>query len=148
MKITVTPYMEFINNADKYTKILSITEPERKIEKIGQHHCILEMYDVDEVEIDPTGSYAPPSKTECFKAIKFAKTWKENDNVLIHCLAGISRSPAIAFGIVWYLTKNKKETLKILEHTENTRIPNMAIMRIWAEIFDDFPFYTADNTQI
>ena len=145
MQIRVEPIWEFLTNSDKYTKILSIQTPFQSepdtIKKIGENHLILYINDIDRRIVDKDKIYEPPSKEEVLRGLEFAKTWKADDIVLIHCHAGISRSPAMAFGIVWYLTSfNKQETLKIMDQMCKDRIPNKAIMQIWRDYFKDFPF--------
>ena len=143
MKVTVAPMWEFNRNKDKYTKIISITEEDRPVGSLGGHHLVLKLWDcVSDTEYQ--GKHlTPPSKEECMKAIVFAKTWSEDDNVLIHCAAGISRSPAIAFGVLWDRYRDEETVLRTLDHIAVVRKPNLAIMKIWSEVFPDFPFYGA-----
>lgn len=140
MIIRVMPIWEFQDNADKYTKILSITEPDRYIKSLGEHHLVLSMWDIDKVFKNKYREYLPPSEEEVFKGIEFAKTWKEDDVILIHCAAGISRSPAMAYGLVWNLTKDIEKTNEILAHMQNRCQPNKAIMDIWRKNLEGFPF--------
>ena len=148
MIIKILPYWEFEHNAKNYTKILSITEPTDTTHPyLGEHHCILKMFDITKEDlsvIKEQRKYWLPEKSEVLKALEFSRTWTKNDKILIHCYAGISRSPAIGFGIMWdkykYCGKNKVEA-KVEEACCSRAIrPNKIIMNHWKEIFPDFPF--------
>lgn len=106
---------DFYNAAkDNYTHIISIVCPDEKelVTPIHKHHLILKMWDTNCQLQTKYRTYNPPSITDCLTALNFAK-WEWYDsleknkpfNLLIHCDAGVSRSSAIALGVLWECSK-------------------------------------------
>lgn len=99
---------------DNYTHIISIVCPDEKeiVEPIHDKHYIAKMWDIDKPLKNKFRTYNPPSFLEVNSAIVWAcKRWEEavrnNEfyKLLIHCDAGISRSPAILLGILWKMSE-------------------------------------------
>lgn len=93
-----------------YSHIISLVCPDEKelIKPLGKNHLILQMWDIDKPLENKFRKYDPPSKESCVKAVTFAKNaWydylkKDLDfRLLIHCDAGVSRSSAVALGVLW-----------------------------------------------
>lgn len=107
---------QFYNHCkDEYTHIISIVCPDEKelTKHIHDNHLILKMWDVDKVLVNKFRKYYPPGDGECILAIQWAerrweKCLREHTpfNLLIHCDAGISRSSAIALGVLWNISSN------------------------------------------
>ena len=96
-----------------FTHIVSIVCPDEKIliTPISHRHTIVKMWDIDRELKNNFREYNPPSDAECMPILHKIKDFyissvakNEPMNLLVHCDAGISRSPAITLGIVWMLT--------------------------------------------
>ena len=87
--------------------IVSIVCPDDdSIKPINENHLVVKMWDIDEPLENKFRKYEPPSYADCSKVIKFIdnyiyKNRKADISILVHCDAGISRSSAIALGILW-----------------------------------------------
>lgn len=95
--------------AGDFTHIISICCPDDdSIKPINENHLVVKMWDVDEVLENQFRKYEPPTLTDCHYILNKVTEWVMKDgwnlNILIHCDAGISRSAAIALGIVWDLS--------------------------------------------
>lgn len=92
-----------------FTHIISICCPDDdSIKPINENHLILKMWDVDEVLENQFRKYEPPSEELCAEVIKAVDSWVmkcgHDLRLLIHCDAGVSRSAAIALGVVWIIS--------------------------------------------
>lgn len=115
MKITQTNrnwFNKLTNNGTTmgdFTHIVSICCPDDdSIKPIGENHLVIKMWDVDKVLENQFRKYEPPTLTDCRYILNKVTEWVMKDgwnlNILIHCDAGVSRSAAIALGIVWDLS--------------------------------------------
>lgn len=89
--------------------IVSIVCPDDdSIKSINENHLVVKMWDIDKPLENKFRKYEPPSLVECHYILNKITEWVMKDgwniNILIHCDAGISRSAAIALGIVWDLS--------------------------------------------
>lgn len=89
--------------------IVSIVCPDDdSIKPINENHLVVKMWDIDKPLENKFRKYEPPSLVECHYILNKITEWVMKDgwniNILIHCDAGISRSAAIALGIVWDLS--------------------------------------------
>lgn len=92
-----------------FTHIISICCPDDdSIKPIGENHLVIKMWDIDKVLENQFRKYEPPTLTDCNYILNKVTEWVMKDgwnlNILIHCDAGVSRSAAIALGIVWDLS--------------------------------------------
>lgn len=115
MKITQTSrnwFNRLTNNGTtmgEFTHIISICCPDDdSIKPISENHLIVKMWDVNEVLENKFRKYEPPSEEICADIIKAVDSWVMQYgydlNILIHCDAGVSRSAAIALGVVWIIS--------------------------------------------
>lgn len=92
--------------------IVSIVCPDDdSIKPINENHLVVKMWDIDEPLENKFRKYEPPSFDVCSKVIKFIDSYiyknrKADIRILVHCDAGISRSSAIALGILWMYSGN------------------------------------------
>lgn len=100
-------------NMGPFTHIISIVCPDEKelITPISNNHLIVKMWDVDKVLKNKFRRYDPPSEKDLHNILLNVMWWfnescKKNEDfrLLIHCDAGLSRSPAITLGVLWYLS--------------------------------------------
>ena len=100
---------------DEYSHIISIVCPDEKelIQPISKHHLILKMWDVDKVLENKFRRYNPPNFLTVMSGVGWAQQQfeetiinKEDFRLLIHCDAGVSRSSAIALGVLWRMSED------------------------------------------
>jgi predicted protein tyrosine phosphatase len=89
----------------------------------------------DDCERDlPQNGYTAPTREQIAKILDFTKDLTDDDIVLVHCHAGISRSTAMALGI---LVQHGMDPIKALSHLEDIRpilYPNQLIVSYIDEI--------------
>jgi predicted protein tyrosine phosphatase len=85
----------------------------------------------DDIEFSRTG-YIAPDKQRIKEALDWAK---DKESILVACLAGISRSSAIAYLIQCMREDHPKDALKIL--AKRIHHPNSLIVKLGAEILED-----------
>lgn len=87
---------------EQFTHIISINNPGEVPPPPLQHHLgrHLILYFHDITDPPSPGGFVPPSTEDVRKILAFAKRIKEQDEVLVHCAAGISRSSAAALAII------------------------------------------------
>lgn len=108
----------------------------------GKHTVIK----VDDVEIRRDDN--SPSLLTVERIIAFATNLKEDDNVLIHCHAGISRSTAAAMIVAYVHCRDFKKVKEIIETIRPQAAPNRLICELADQYFkhdDLFLFDIADD---
>ena len=90
------------------------------------HHLKLTMSDISE----PISGRITPERKHIEKLISFVNTWDKTTPLLIHCLAGISRSTAAAFITLCTLNPNQSEDhiAGILRQQSSTAHPNRLLI--------------------
>ena len=110
MLITQSDRNFYLLNKDNYTHIISIVCPDEKeiVKPLHKNHIIATMWDVDKVLENKFRRYEPPTEQDIGPAMFFAinsyrqcTTDNKDFRLLVHCDAGVSRSPAITLGILW-----------------------------------------------
>ena len=99
-----------LESKDSYTHVLSVVCPDDGM--VGDdNHLVIKMWDVDRVLENKFRKYLPPSLSDCLRAVNWVEykytdclANKKDFRLLVHCDAGVSRSPAIALGCVWTLS--------------------------------------------
>jgi len=107
-------------------------EPTLKVDtSLCKNHLQLIVDDLDtDVELYPQYHYA--HKEDIMKAVDFGKKHKVH---IIHCAAGLSRSPAIAYAIFRSQGMSKKEAMDKVLEIQPEAIPNKRIVKLTDEIF-------------
>lgn len=75
------------------TRIISAIS--KKMPDYGSHHLCVSFDDIAR----PLCGYVHPLLEHVIKVLDFTKDLTDDDKVLVHCLAGISRSTSLAIGI-------------------------------------------------
>jgi predicted protein tyrosine phosphatase len=124
---TVNHYTDF-TNAEKYARdyhaAISLGHflPEKFRE--SQKYLFLDFQDFDfiDLEIDPTNAKFAPNAEHVQQLVDFIRELSPTDKLLIHCLAGYSRSPA---GVMIAKCERDGKTLNLAkEELYNARIPD------------------------
>jgi predicted protein tyrosine phosphatase len=123
----MVPYKKDMGNY-----ILSLINPETNMQQIHKNHRILHFHDT--ITIRP--GYKEPSEFHVREIIRFVKDVADNINVLVHCHAGISRSPAAAIIMLMEkgltATEAFTETKRIRPHMD----PNPLMLEHYGLIVD------------
>lgn len=100
---------------DSYTHIISIAAPDdEELKPTHEHHVVYKFWDVDHKLENKFRCYEPPTLNEVIEPVLLAEKWwieslvESNKvfNLLIHCDAGVSRSPAVTLGVLWRLSSH------------------------------------------
>lgn len=120
--------------------VISVEKDESVDPKLCKNHLQLKIDDIKDWQIErcDKGLKAKgmiyPEKKDILEALKFDKKCNHKIHI-IHCHAGISRSPAIGYAVLRGRGKNKddamREIMKISPHAD----PNQRIVRLTDEIF-------------
>ena len=94
----------------------------------AKNHLILSMDDVT-VEMD---GYTPPNEEHVKRLVGFATNWDRNTPLVMHCLAGISRSTAGAFVVACALNPQRSEEsiAKAMREASPIAMPNAMLVKI------------------
>lgn len=113
MIITQADRNFYNEHKDEYTHILSIVCPDEKeiIKPLHDNHIITKMWDIDKPLKNKFREYEPPNTLEINVPImlirnRWLDTFKTHEDfrLLIHCDAGVSRSPAMTLGLLWEMS--------------------------------------------
>lgn len=82
--------------------------------------------------VEPAMGMTPPSAAHVRSLIDFAKVWNHDGPLVIHCLAGISRSTASAFIILCTLNPDCSEDniALLLRNASPTAAPNQRLIQL------------------
>lgn len=113
------------------TRIVSLAGNDLRFElpSFGPHHFIARFHDV-EAEVE---GYVSPSPEVLKAALEHAAGLSDEDQLLVHCHAGKSRSPAIALGILVAAGLAPTDALTMVKELRPFVIPN----RLMTSILDD-----------
>lgn len=108
-------------------KIVSLVDPAaaRNLEP-DSNHLVIPMHDIDQ----PMTGWIYPTEDHVREVLEFAKSIKEDDNVLVHCHAGVSRSTAMAIGILIDRGMTAKEAVEYVFEIRDCAWPNSLIIEI------------------
>jgi predicted protein tyrosine phosphatase len=92
------------------------------------NHLRLHMHDIS----DPMDGYVTPDVEHIERLLEFVHSWQRETPLIIHCYAGISRSPAAAFTAVCALNPMRDEhsIARALRRASHTAFPNPRIVRL------------------
>ncbi len=117
--------------------IISITDPETKVPEIFyKQRTVLNLifHDVETSE-NLSPHFIAPNKEHISKIINFSRQYlkaNQKKDILFHCKAGLSRSPAAAFIFLSIIYGRNKES-KAVEHLLSIRphaIPNRTMLKL------------------
>lgn len=92
------------------------------------NHLRLAINDID----TPHGDLVHPERHHIELLVNFAEKWAKDGPLVVHCLAGISRSSASAFIVACALNQSVKETTiaQSLRKASSTAHPNTLMIRL------------------
>lgn len=134
-------------NKKHYSHCISIRDPEdeqsAEIESSFKEVLELKFYDIESIEYQPKGSDLSrvilPEYKDIIKIYDFfERTIKDEslDGYTIHCRRGISRSAAVALGLIYLITKNEQIAVKYLLQIRPEAMPLPRILRFWDQILN------------
>ncbi len=136
-----------IANKKHYSHCISIRDPEDKqsvtIESGFKEVLELKFYDIESIEYQPKGyDINRVTLAEYKDIIKiydfFERTIRDKSltGYTIHCRRGISRSAAVALGLIYLVIKNELQAVKYLLKIRPEAMPLPRILRFWDQILD------------
>jgi len=116
-----------------------VSQPDRVIpviiRKSFKNILRLAFYDVEEKR--QLGNIRPkriPKRADVRKVIRFFRhTENEATGYTIHCWQGISRSPAVALGILYLITLSEREAGKVLLEIRPQALPHQKLVKLFDE---------------
>jgi predicted protein tyrosine phosphatase len=116
----------------KPARVVSILDPGSRFPELGPayvgRHLCLEFHDIHLATLDQI----LPAATHVDRLLRFLKRWDPGENLLIHCRAGIGRSPATAYIAACYHNPDieESEIATQLRTVSPIARPNKTLIRI------------------
>ncbi len=111
------------------TKVVSLVDPTTKREWLQpseNHH--IERFDDISVVFKDEHPYVLPSIEAVARVLEFTKDLTNQDKLLVHCHAGISRSTAMAIAIACQFGLDPERAFKFVEEVRPVMFPNSLII--------------------
>jgi predicted protein tyrosine phosphatase len=123
-----------------FTHIISIWHPNpslvsfQKQMHIGFPNADIHFATFDDTEITQTGQ--PPAQADVISCLEYARDIPENAHLLIHCMAGISRSTATAMAVIsdFYGPGSERDAALSVQELRPIANPNRLILQLADEI--------------
>lgn len=136
MKLIVCP-LAYLDAAlaSQPSHVLSLISPDAELPTIvPSQHLVLRFNDIS----GPTEGLTEPSRADIEKLIAFASTWHGPAPFLVHCWAGISRSPAAAYIIACARGADGEEQKQApaLRHASPQATPNPLMIALADDILN------------
>jgi predicted protein tyrosine phosphatase len=119
--------------ASQPSHVLSLISPDTELPTIAlSQHLVLRFNDITA----PTEGLTEPSRKDIEKLIAFASTWHGPAPFLVHCWAGISRSPAAAYIIACArgTDGDEQNQARALRHAAPQATPNPLMIGVADDI--------------
>lgn len=119
-----------------FTHVISIWHPNPMLEtfqrqmSVGFPQAKIHFATFDDTELSETDR--PPTNPDVLGCIEFIHQLGEDDHLLIHCMAGISRSTAIAMTLIteFYGPGSEKDAALSVKHIRPIANPNRLVLAI------------------
>lgn len=108
-------------------KIVSLVDPPaaRNLEP-DENHIVIPVHDIDQ----KMEGWIYPDENHIREVLRFTQDIKEDDKVLVHCHAGVSRSTAMAIGILIQHGMTAQEAVDYVFEIRECAWPNGLIIEI------------------
>lgn len=119
---------------------------------MARHHIHINCDDVGDIELRELSAKAylkgnlvvPPNEGHIVQALRFARKWGTED-LLVHCVKGLSRSTGIAWCILFDQFKQEDQAWAELYRIRPQALPNPRIIRIGRQIIPHLPASLFDD---
>ena len=111
------------------TRALSLVDDDALLPCFGAHHLVLRFHDIDDAEVAALAGFTAPTRGHVRDALAHCAGLGPDERVLIHCHAGISRSPAMAIGVLVQAGASPAEALAAVARIRPHCIPNRLVIR-------------------
>lgn len=122
---------------------ISIRNPNEVIpdEIIDRFEHLLELKFYDAYKIEHLGPHQIPQRIpvpdDAKRVVNFIDTTRENcDGYIIHCWQGVSRSTAVAMGVLYRLYGSESTTKRILKKVRSVARPHMGIVEYFDSLYN------------
>jgi predicted protein tyrosine phosphatase len=115
-------------------EMLSVFPDSKWQKKNNTQHIIRYFDDIGKIQNIPKSKH-PPTRQIVEDILEFTKSTNQNSNILIHCHAGISRSPAITIAILLQSGLQINEAIKFTHSIRPSMSPNAILIRFIDDIF-------------
>lgn len=141
MNFLILPFRdanELVKLHPKKLNVISVEKQDFVDPRMCKNHLHLKMDDIQDWHIERWNEELKrkgviyPGKKEILEAIDFSK---KNPVHIVHCHAGVSRSPAIGYAILRGNGFTKEQALNKVKEIAPISIPNERIIRLTDEIF-------------
>lgn len=127
-----------------YSHCISIRNPGEKLprEIKGSFHELLELSFYDEEHVDHVPKDAIERRIPEIEDVRYVIAFVRNavkdpefTGFTIHCWRGVSRSTAVALGILYMISKNEERATKYLIKVRPESMPHTGIVRVFDSLF-------------
>ena len=125
-------------NPKRKTAILRIQEPHRNPSclRYEDGFCAIHEVAFHDISYVPKTEPLPSncvlfSKKHALEILAFFEANRHVDAMVIHCVAGVSRSAAVAIGLAWFLSDNLLE--KTIDEGKGF-LPNALVLEMFSEV--------------
>jgi predicted protein tyrosine phosphatase len=124
--------------AGAFTHAISLVDPDQNMgEFIGAHtagnvnHLLLRFKDVEESDRTELPAHLFPDRNDIRTILKFTENLSATDLLLVHCHAGISRSPAVAAGVLCQHGTTPTDTINKILRLRPHAFPNLLLTTLF-----------------
>jgi len=118
------------------THTISLRSPHsaREEKKTGQSVCFY-FHDISPVHESIDSDLKAATSEQIQEILKFTAPLKSGDKLLVHCTVGVSRSPAVAIGILCQHGLTPNEAVKQVCSICPSAVPNEHILKLFDDLF-------------
>ena len=119
------------------THIISLIDPGTTVSFTCEHHLIRHFNDIEsQIECKNVFDWILPKIEDLEAVLEFTKDLRESDKLIVHCHQGVSRSTAMAIGIMSQYGMNAREAYTYVENIRDCLLPNGLISKFVDDMFN------------